>query len=121
MEKNKDRVIQQETMPQETQTDSGVSRRSFIRTSGVAAMAAAVGSQIPFGDLLPEGMQLVGMAHAQETMKIEGKIPEMIVLNNKPLNAEPPPHFLVDEVTPYKTMFVRNNGIPPTNVDAANW
>ena len=67
MEKNKDRVIQQETMPQETQTDSGVSRRSFIRTSGVAAMAAAVGSQIPFGDLLPEGMQLVGMAHAQET------------------------------------------------------
>ncbi|MEN8687998.1 MAG: molybdopterin-dependent oxidoreductase, partial [Desulfuromonadales bacterium] len=121
MENDKGRVIQQEAMPQEPPTDAGVSRRSFIRTSGVAAMAAAVGSQIPFGELLPEGMQLVGMAHAQETMKIEGKIPEMIVLNNKPLNAEPPPHFLVDEVTPYKTMFVRNNGIPPINVDAANW
>ena len=121
MEKNKDREIQQETIPQDALNDSGVSRRSFIRTSGVAAMAAAVGAQIPFGDLLPEGMQLVGMANAQETMTIEGKIPEMIVLNTKPLNAEPPPHFLGDAVTPYKTMFVRNNGIPPTNVDAANW
>ena len=56
MEKNKDHVIQEMTIAQEAQTDSGVSRRSFIRTSGVAAMAAAVGSQIPFGDLLPEGM-----------------------------------------------------------------
>jgi len=121
MEKNRDRDIQQETIPRDTQTDSGVSRRSFIRTSSVAAMAAAVGAQIPFGDLLPEGLQLVGMANAQETMLIEGKIPEMIVLNTKPLNAEPPPHFLGDAVTPYKTMFVRNNGIPPTNVDAANW
>ncbi|HKJ65089.1 MAG TPA: sulfite oxidase [Desulfopila sp.] len=121
MEKNRDRDIQQETIPRDTQTDSGVSRRSFIRTSSVAAMAAAVGAQIPFGDLLPEGMQLVGMANAQETMTIEGKIPEMVVLNTKPLNAEPPPHFLIDDITPYKTMFVRNNGIPPTNVDAANW
>ena len=121
MEKHKDREIQQENIPQDALNDSGVSRRSFIRTSGVAAMAAAVGAQIPFGDLLPEGMQLVGMANAQETMTIEGKIPEMVVLNTKPLNAEPPPHFLVDDITPYKTMFVRNNGIPPTNVDAANW
>ena len=107
MEKNEDRVIQQKTNPQEAQTDSGVSRRSFIRNSGVAAMVAAVGAQIPFSELLPEGMQLVGLANAQETMQIEGKIPEMVVLNTKPLNAEPPPHFLVDEVTPYKTMFVR--------------
>lgn len=54
-------------------------------------------------------------------MKIEGKIPEMVVLNTRPLNAEPPPHFLDEEITPYNKMFVRNNGIPPVKVDAAAW
>jgi len=45
----------------------------------------------------------------------------MVVLNTKPLNAEPPPHFLDEDITPYNKMFVRNNGIPPVNVDAATW
>ena len=121
MDKNMERDTQQSTISQEAPTESGVSRRSFLRKSSVAAMAAAVGSQIPFGDLLPEGMQLVGMAHAEEAMKIEGKIPEMVVLNTRPLNAEPPPHFLDEEITPYNKMFVRNNGIPPVKVDAAAW
>jgi len=121
MGKNKEQEIQQVTDSEATLADSGVSRRSFLRKSSVAAMAAAVGSQIPFGDLFPDGMQLVGMAHAEEAMKIEGKIPEMIVLNTKPLNAEPPPHFLDEDITPYNKMFVRNNGIPPVKVDAAAW
>lgn len=121
MDKNMERDTQQSTISQEAPTESGVSRRSFLRKSSVAAMAAAVGSQIPFGDLLPEGMQLVGMAHAEEAMKIEGKIPEMVVLNTRPLNAEPPPHFLDEDITPYNKMFVRNNGIPPVKVDAAAW
>jgi len=109
------------TTPEDLQHNTGLSRRNFIRNTGLTAMAATIGMQIPFGDLLPEGMQPVGLANAAEGMAIEGKIPEMIVLNNKPLNAEPPPHFLEDNVTPYKKMFVRNNGIPPVNVDAATW
>ena len=121
MDKYEDREHQQGTIPQDEQDGSGVSRRSFIRTGSVAAMAAALGTQIPFGELLPEGMQLVGLANAEEMMKIEGKIPEMIVLNTKPLNAEPPPHFLDEEVTPYEKMFVRNNGLPPEKLDAATW
>lgn len=121
MDKNQEHEIQQDSISPDAPADSGVSRRSFLRKSSVAAMAAAVGSQIPFSDLLPEGMQLVGMANAQETMKIEGKIPEMIILNDKPLNAEPPPHFLDEDITPYTKMFVRNNGIPPVKVDAASW
>jgi hypothetical protein len=87
MDKNMEHDTQQDTSSQEAPAESGVSRRSFLRKSSVAAMAAAVGSQIPFGDLLPEGMQLVGMAHAEEAMKIEGKIPVMVVLNTRPLNA----------------------------------
>lgn len=121
MENNKDQERHLSANPETAKNDSGVSRRSFIRTSGVAAMAAALGTQIPFGELLPEGMQLVGLANAAEMINIEGKIPEMIVLNTKPLNAEPPPHFLDDKVTPFEKMFVRNNGIPPVNVDAATW
>ena len=119
--KKQELEIQQDNISQETPVDSGVSRRSFLRNSSAAALAAAVGSHIPFADLLPEGMQLVGTAHAEETMKIEGKIPEMVVLNTKPLNAEPPPHFLDEDITPYAKMFVRNNGIPPVKVDAAAW
>lgn len=101
--------------------DSGLSRRKFIRNSGVAAVAATLGTQIPFGELLPEGMSLVGLANAQENATIEGKIPEMVILNDKPLNAETPAHFLDDDVTPFEKMFVRNNGLPPTNVDAKTW
>jgi len=121
MDKYEEREHPQGNIPHEEQEGSGVSRRSFIRTGSVAAMAAAMGTQIPFGELLPEGMQLVGMAHAEEMMKIEGKIPEMVVLNTKPLNAEPPPHFLDEEVTPYEKMFVRNNGLPPEKIDVAAW
>lgn len=101
--------------------DQGVSRRKFIRNSSITALAAAVGTQVPFGDFLPEGVSLLGTAHAEETMTIEGKIPEMIVLNTKPLNAEPPPHFLDDDVTPYKKMFVRDNGLRPVKPDVGNW
>jgi len=115
--KNEDTELTNET---ETE-NSGVSRRKFLRTGSVATLAAALGTQIPFGDLLPDGVQLVGMANAAESMAIEGKIPEMIVLNTKPLNAEPPPHFLDDDVTPYKTMFVRDNGLRPVNPDAETW
>lgn len=121
MEKNKDHQMQQGPTPQTSESGTGVSRRSFIRTGSAATMAAALGMQIPFGELLPEGMQLVGLANAAETMTIEGKIPEMIVLNTKPLNAETPPHFLDDNVTPFQKMYVRNNGIPPAKVDAAAW
>ncbi len=106
---------------EDLQTKSGLSRRNFIRNSSLTAMAAAVGMQIPFGELLPEGVELIGTAHADSGMTIDGKIPEMIILNDKPLNAEPPPHFLNDAITPFEKMFVRNNGIPPTGVDAANW
>ena len=38
-----------------------------------------------------------------------------------PLNAETLVHMLDDFVTPTDRHFVRNNGIPPTNVDANEW
>lgn len=121
MEKNKDRVSQSNTVPADSQADFDVSRRTFIRSSSLTAMAAAIGMQIPFGEFIPEGLHPVGLANAQETIAIEGKIPEMIVHNTRPLNAETPPHFLGDDVTPFQKMFVRNNGLPPVKPDAAAW
>ena len=109
------------TTSDETATDNGLSRRKFMRNTGLTAMAAAVGMQIPFGELLPDGVDLIGTAHADSATTIDGKIPEMIILNDKPLNAEPPPHFLIDAVTPYDKMFVRNNGLPPSKIDVATW
>ncbi len=121
MANEKDPRNEQNGHQNDLENSTDFSRRSFIRTGSVATMAAAIGMQIPFGRLLPEGVQLVGTAHAADMMTIDGKIPEMIVLNDKPLNAEPPPHFLDDSVTPFDKMFIRNNGIPPVNVDAASW
>ena len=36
----------------------------------------------------------------------------LIVLNDRPVNAETPAHLLDDRVTPASRLFVRNNGVP---------
>ena len=45
------------------------------------------------------------------------------LLNDRPINAETPPHLLNDEFTPDKHFFVRNNGTPPAleDIDVKNW
>ena len=54
-------------------------------------------------------------------MLIQGK-DGLTVLNERPLNAETPPHLLDDAITPDgKRHFIRNNGIPPENTDAVGW
>jgi len=51
----------------------------------------------------------------------EWKSPEMIVHNDRPWNIETPVHLLDDEITPIEKMFVRNNGIMPTDLDPETW
>jgi len=86
-----------------------LTRRGFLRGSGLAAMTAAVGAAIPFADYLPAG--LVPAALADETLP--GK-DGLRLLNDRPINAETPAHLLDDAVTPASRLFVRNNGIPPS-------
>jgi DMSO/TMAO reductase YedYZ molybdopterin-dependent catalytic subunit len=45
----------------------------------------------------------------------------LIVLNDRPVNAETPAHLLDDPVTPTERHFIRNNGNPPDATDAAGW
>lgn len=99
-----------------------LSRRGFLKRSSLLAMAAAVGGTIPFADRMPGGLIPAALAQSDEPFTLEGK-EGLTVLNDRPINAETPPHLLDDDVTPAKHMFVRNNGIPPAveNIDVGAW
>lgn len=96
-------------------------RRGFIKKSALAAMSVALGTKMVFADNFPLGMIPVGLIDASEAIKLPGKSSNLTVLNDKPINAETPPEFLDDALTPNDLFFVRNNGLPPTNVNIANW
>lgn len=93
-------------------------RRGFLKGAGLTTMAAMLGGFIPFHRNMPAGF--IPAALAEESFSIEGK-DGLTVLNDRPVNAECPPHLLDDEVTPINRHFVRNNGVPPGTVDAATW
>lgn len=97
------------------------SRRSFISKAALATFTAAIGSKIVFGENLPEGVEPVGLQPPPDDRFVPGKDKNLTVLNDRPWNAETPVHLLDPEVTPSKMMFVRNNGIPPEDVDIDRW
>ncbi len=99
---------------------SALSRRGFLKKSGLVAMSAAIGAAIPFSRFMPAGLIPAALAAEGSSAQIEGK-EGLIVLNDRPLNAETPAHLLDDSITPSKYMFVRNNGVPPTTIDVDNW
>jgi DMSO/TMAO reductase YedYZ molybdopterin-dependent catalytic subunit len=60
-------------------------------------------------------------AQSEEPFEIPGK-EGLVVLNDRPINAETPPWLLDDKVTPAARMFVRNNGIPPVvDINPETW
>lgn len=92
-------------------------RRGFLKGAGLATMGAMVGTAIPFHRNIPANF--IPVALAAEDM-IEGK-DGLTVLNDRPINAETPPHLLDDAITPTSRHFVRNNGNPPESMDAKGW
>ena len=97
--------------------ESGSDRRGFLRGAGLATMAAMVGAAIPLHRNMPAG--LIPAAFADEDV-LAGK-DGLTLLNDRPLNAETPPHLLDDAITPTARHFIRNNGIPPAEMDADAW
>jgi DMSO/TMAO reductase YedYZ molybdopterin-dependent catalytic subunit len=93
-------------------------RRGFLRGAGLATMGALLGASIPFNRNMPSGF--IPEALAAKPFKIKGK-DGLTVLNDRPVNAETPAHLLDDNVTPTSRHFIRNNGIPPENMDAGSW
>jgi len=86
-------------------------------------MAAVVGAQIPFHRNYPAGLIPSALADTTDPLVLEGK-DGLIVLGDRPLNAETPAHLLDDDVTPNNRHFVRDNGLRPEmaeKMDAAGW
>ncbi len=101
--------------------ESKSNRRGFLSKSALAAMGTLLGGKIVFGDNFPSEMIPAGLDNPEASFNIEGKSGDLVILNDKPVNAETPPHLLDPDSTPSDIMFVRNNGIPPVNVDPTKW
>ncbi|MCH2021677.1 MAG: sulfite oxidase [Saprospiraceae bacterium] len=96
-----------------------LSRRNFLSKTAITGLTGLLGTHIVFGEHLPKGYIPVGLINAED--QIPGKSEDLIVLNDKPWNAETPPHLLDPKITPADLFFVRNNGIPPEKVDLDSW
>ena len=102
---------------------TGPARRGFLKGAGLAAISAVVGGTIPFNRFMPAGLIPAALAEGLEDFVIEGK-DGLVVLSDRPINAETPAHLLNDDITPISRHFVRNNGhLPPitSSMDASDW
>jgi len=99
-----------------------LTRRGFLKNSGLMAMTTALGSNIPFANNMPAGLIPAAFAQTDDAFNIYGK-KGLKILNDRPLNAETPAHLLDDRVTPSSKLFIRNNGIPPSipEVTSQDW
>ena len=97
-------------------------RRRFLRSSGLATLAAALGGPIPFARNLAPGLFPDALAQT-----VAGLLPDkrgLRILSDRPIVAETPVTLLDDEVTPTERHFVRNNGHVPERAekrDLADW
>ena len=94
-------------------------RRQFLKSSALYTAGALLSSEVVYANNLPNGIGLLGLENVSATLA--DKHPDMIVLNDRPINMEAPAHLLNDPLTPNDLFFVRNNGLPPTNIDMAQW
>lgn len=102
----------------DTDTADEPARRAFLKNTGLTALGAYVGMNIPF-----EG-NLMALAQGMSEEDIMAGKDGLILMNDRPLNAETPAHLLDDDVTPYEHFFIRNNGLVPDtalDMDAEGW
>ena len=92
-------------------------RRGFLRGAGLTVMTAMVGAVIPFHRHMPVGLVPAVLANESVLVGKDG----LTLLNDRPVNAETPPHLLDDPITPTSRHFIRNNGVPPTDLQSDTW
>ena len=83
-------------------------------------MTSVIGAEIVFGTTLPNGYIPLALQDP-DPFKMFNKDKGMEVLNDKPWNIEAKAHLLDDKITPNSSMFIRNNGLIPENIDASAW
>ena len=95
-----------------------ISRRGFIKKHSQIMLSVSLASYFS----IP--MNVVPL-YANDTLKIDNihKKNDLTILNDRPINAETPPHLLDDSITPTNRHFVRNNGIMPdlSSNEISNW
>jgi len=96
-------------------------RRDFMKKSILVSIAAFVGLPVVYAKNYPNGLIPVGILDGTIPLDLIGKSDKLTILNDRPINAETPAHLLDDDLTPNDLFFVRNNGIPPRNVDVESW
>ena len=101
-------------------TEQDRSRRKFIKASTLTSLGIMMGTSILYGSNISNVEDIIGTS-ISEWYDLPGKSNELVVLNDRPINAETPPHLLNDKLTPNELFFVRNNGIPPRKVNVSSW
>jgi len=95
-------------------------RRSFVAKSSLGGLAALLGVDIVYKNVMPAGYTPVALQDS-DPFKLFNKDKGMVVLNDKPWNIEAQAHLLDDRITPNKSIFIRNNGLIPEQIDVDNW
>ena len=95
-------------------------RRKFIKQAALSSFATLIGTEIVFGSKLLDGYEPLAMQNP-DPFTLFSKDKGMVVLNDKPWNIEATAHLLDDKVTPNSSMFIRNNGKVPEELDASTW
>ncbi|MEM8839435.1 MAG: sulfite oxidase [Pseudomonadota bacterium] len=101
----------------ETADTANSGRRKFMKDTGLVTMMGLLGASIPFYNNMPAGLVPAALADDNVLAGKDG----LTLLNDRPVNAETPPEFLDDPITPTSRHFVRNNGLLPDDTDAASW
>ena len=94
-----------------------MSRRGFFTGAGSVTAGSLLGMTIPFYANMPHGLVPAAFAAKDVLVGKDG----LTLLNDRPINAETPAHLLDDAITPTARHFIRNNGLPPEDVDAEGW
>ena len=93
------------------------SRREFLKYGGLTAAAISTDLTFPiFEYLQSKSITYADPLHEKIISEKNG----LSILNNRPFNAETPPHLLDDNITPNDRHFVRNNGLAP-QIDPTGW
>ncbi|MBD1262245.1 sulfite oxidase [Maribacter polysiphoniae] len=95
-------------------------RRNFVTRTALGSLSMLIGTDIVFGNTMPKDYNPLALQDP-DPFKMFNKDRGMEVLNDKPWNIEAKAHLLDDKITPNTSMFLRNNGLIPENIDASTW
>ncbi len=95
-------------------------RRDFVKKATLSSFATLIGTELVFGSHMRDGYTPLALQNP-DPFKLFNKNKDMVVLNDKPWNIEAQAHLLDDKITPNSSMFIRNNGLLPEDINSKSW